>query len=178
MEAKIRISAAKRINRILRGQLLDVHGRFFRREAADARAFLERRELTKASLLMLGGVVWRADREIGRRLAERSRLETEADVDFLTGSEMRDLMGGSGPTLQVIAARRRQHWAAEMAAPLPRLFTGQPGAGQAPLPAGDAHRGWPVSPGRYERPARIVQSPASAELRRGEVLIARTTDSS
>jgi phosphohistidine swiveling domain-containing protein len=38
--------------------------------------------------------------------------------------------------------------------------------------------GWSGSPGRYEGRARLVRHPGSSGLQRGEVLVARTTDSS
>ena len=86
--------------------------------------------------------------------------------------------GARGPPPDEIALRRRRNAAAELEAPLPLVFTGHP-VGPPPVAvAGDRFKGWAGSPGRYEGPGRVVTSPAGAALRRGDVLVARTTDAS
>ena len=51
------------------GQLFDIRRRFFRREAADAAEFLDRREHTKAAMFMLGGALRRVNLELGRPIS-------------------------------------------------------------------------------------------------------------
>lgn len=163
-----------------------VHRRFLRREVADAIELLARRERTKASWLVLGGVAHRIDTEIGRRLVTRGRLEDADDVRLLTGQEVRSMLAGGGPAPDLVARRRRRLAAAAAAGPLPRLFRGNPAdeiVGESADGASDGahpglHRGWAASPGRYEGPARVVDSPSSRAIRRGEVLVARATDAS
>jgi len=178
LEQRISGGFRQRVARLLQGQLVDVRTHFLRREAADAAAFLERREQSKAAMLMLGGVIWRLDRELGRRFTARGRLESAGDIDFLTGAEIQELACDAGPALDAIALRRRRHWAETQEPPLPQRFEGHPGAVTPRPTTGDSLQGWAVSPGRYEGPARVVAAADSRALRRGDVLVARTTDSS
>jgi phosphohistidine swiveling domain-containing protein len=160
--------------------------RFLRREIDDARELLDRRERTKSALLVLGGFARRIDDELGRRLVEHHRVESVDDVRLLTTAEVTTLLHGvGGPSWSVLALRRRRHAAANAARPLPRLFRGRPEQ-PVDLAGGLAHDaaagapvfGWAASPGRYEGPARVLTSPASKTLRRGEVIVARATDAS
>ncbi|MDH4146808.1 MAG: PEP-utilizing enzyme [Acidimicrobiia bacterium] len=169
-------------------QVLDVRTRFLRREASDAAAFLEQRERAKAALLRLGGVQWRIDRECGRRLATRGALESVEDVDLVTGAELERLLAGEPARPDVVAFRRRRRAAMEAEPALPLAFRGRPEAATdrpadvtgvaGPFPGGDRFVGWACSPGRHEGPAAVVDSPEHATLRRGDVLVARTTDAS
>jgi len=164
--------------RFVTGQLMDVRRKFLRREAADAAEFLQRREHTKAAVLILGGVVRRCNLEIGRRLVERGRLDTIADVEMLGVGEVPMLVGEPGPTPETIALRRRRNREADQGGALPLVWEGHPPTVSAADIAGERFEGWSASPGRYEGPARVVDSPATSELRRGEVLVATTTDAS
>jgi pyruvate,water dikinase len=164
--------------RSLTGQIVDVRRRFLRREASDAAEFLDRRELTKAAVLQLGGVMRRCHLELGRRLVARGRLEAADDVEMLAPDELRMLVGDPGPTLEVIARRRRYNQEAEQAPALPQVWTGTPPAVAVDAASGERFEGWSASPGRYEGLARVVRSPGSTEFRRGEVLVATTTDAS
>ncbi len=167
-----------RSTRALTGQLVDVRRPFLRREATDAAVFLDRREQTKASLLMLGGILWRVDRELGRRLTAAGWLEEIDDIDLLTGDESARLVDDRPPAPELLAFRRRCRTAAELEAPLPRLFYGRPAAPTPPPVGGSRVKGWSGSPGRYEGRACVVRRPERSGLRRGEVLVAHTTDSS
>lgn len=178
LEDEITSTAKWRWTRFVTGQLLDVRRRFLRREAADAAELLHRRESTKAALLIIGGVVRHANIEIGVRLHERGVLESPDDVEMLSVGELRALVGGDAPTHETIALRRRRNLEAIQAEPLPLVWTGQPPEASAADITGEHFEGWSASPGRYEGRARIVDSPATSELRRGEVLIATTTDAS
>jgi len=165
--------------RFVTGQIVDVRRRFLKREAADAAEFLQRREHTKAAVLVIGGVARRCHQEIGRRLFDAGRLETIDDVEMLGIGEVPALMfGHGGPTLETIAARRRRLTEAEQAGALPLVWTGEPPAAAVPTVTGERFEGWSASPGRYEGVARVVDSPATSELRRGEILVATTTDAS
>jgi rifampicin phosphotransferase len=181
-EEKLHREPHWRTARATGGMLADPRRAFLRREADDAAELLERREQVKAALLMVGGVVRRADVEIGHRLVERGDLSALDDVDLLTFAESAQLLRrrGDAPCLTpaVIATRRRRLRSAELNGPLPRRFHGR--TPRAVRTVGAAiGRGWGASPGRYEGVARIVESPATAAgFRRGDVLVARTTDAS
>jgi phosphohistidine swiveling domain-containing protein len=167
-----------RWSRFVTGQLMDVRRKFLNREAADAAEFLQRREHTKAAVLILGGVVRRANVEIGRRLVEKGRLEAVEDVELVAVGEIEMLVGGDGPTLETLAIRRRRSIEAEQSGALPLVWTGEPPETTPADIHGERFEGWSASPGRYEGPARVVDSPATSHLRRGDVLVATTTDAS
>jgi phosphohistidine swiveling domain-containing protein len=165
---------------------------FLRRELADARELLDRRERTKTALLVLGGVARRADDELGRRLLQRGAIDEPDDVRLVSDEELRALVVGAlaefatatPPSTITIAHRRRRGAAAQLARPLPRLFRGDPaaeialGAAAAATRGGAVRRGWAASPGWYDGPARVVGTPRRDALRRGEVLVASATDAS
>ena len=159
-------------------QVLDVRRRFLRRQAAEAAEFLDRRESTKAAYLQMGGVVRRCHNEIGRRLVERGRLEAVDDIELIGIQEIPMLCDGGGPTLQTIARRRRINRDANRSLALPLVWTGHPEVASADDVVGERFEGWSASPGRYEGIARVVRSPESTDFRRGEVLVANSTDAS
>jgi phosphohistidine swiveling domain-containing protein len=171
-----------RMTRMMGGMLTDPRRAFLRREADDAAELLHRREQVKAAVLMIGGVIRRADLEIGTRLVTRGVLSHAEDIDLLTFDESRDLLDDHrAPQVvshAVISNRRRRLRSAELNGPLPRRFSGH--AAPAPQPLGTAiGRGWGASSGRYEGVVRVVESPAAARrFQRGDVLVARTTDAS
>ncbi|MGI9624421.1 MAG: PEP/pyruvate-binding domain-containing protein, partial [Acidimicrobiales bacterium] len=167
-----------RWTRFVTGQLMDVRRRFLRREAADAAELLHRREQTKAAVFVLGGVVRHANAEIGHRLAERGALESLDDIEMLSIGEIPMLIGHPGPSLEAVAQRRRRNIEAAQGEPLPLVWTGEPPEAANAAVTGERFEGWSASPGRYEGKARVVDSPATSELRRGEVLVATTTDAS
>ena len=160
------------------GQLFDIRRRFFRREAADAAEFLDRREHTKAAMLKLGGALRRLNLELGRRLVAAGRLEDAEDVRYLSGAEVAAGIRGGGPPLEAVAIRRRRLAEADLDGPLPRVFEGTPESAPAPTIEGGRVEGWGASPGRYEGPARVVRSVAASSLTRGDVLVAQATDAS
>lgn len=165
--------------RVLTGQVVDVRASLLRRAVAEARELLGRRERVKAAVLELGGEVRRVHLELGRRARDAGHLETAEDVDHLTSAELRAVLAGRpGPTLEVVARRRR--WAERMAttAALPQVFSGPPPAPRGVVHAGTRFTGWAASPGEFTGRLRVVGSPQSAALERGDVLVARTTDAS
>lgn len=136
--------------------------RFVRREAADAAELLDRRERTKQALLDLGGIAHRATRQLAEHLVTTGVLTSTDDVWLLTPVELRAAcVDGVVPdTLD----ERRDALAADRARTL-----------LATMPTGDGH-GWPASPGQASGRAVVVEAPRAGALRRGEVLVARTTD--
>ncbi len=160
------------------GQLFDIRRRFFRREAADAAEFLDRREHTKAAMLKLGGALRRLNLEFGRRSVEAGRLEDVADVLLMSNAELIEAVRGGGPSLDTLAGRRRRLAEADLDGPLPRVFDGIPAVVSSAAIEGDQVEGWGASPGRYEGPARVVRSVTASSLARGDVLVAQATDAS
>jgi phosphohistidine swiveling domain-containing protein len=177
LERRLTRSGTWRATRWVTMQVLDVRRRFLRRQASEAAELLDRRELTKAACLHLGGVLRRCHIEFGRRLVTRGRLETAEDVELIGIQEMAWLWEGGCPTLETIARRRRYNIEQTQAPPLPLVWTGLPPAASDDV-VGERFEGWSASPGRYEGVARVVRSPDSTEFRRGEVLVATTTDAS
>lgn len=160
------------------GQVFDIRRRFFRREAADAAEFLDRREHTKAAMLMLGGAMRRLNLELGRRLVDEGRLEDAEDVTLAGYAEVAEMIRGHGPSLDTIALRRRRLAEAGLDGPLPRVFEGLPTVEEKPEILGEHLTGWGASPGRYEGPVRVVRSVTESKLVRGDVLVATATDAS
>ena len=78
-------------------QVLDVRRRFFRRQTSEAAEFLDRRELTKAAYLQLGGLIRRCHLEFGRRLVERGRLEQVEDIELVGINEIGRMCDGRWP---------------------------------------------------------------------------------
>lgn len=129
-------------------------------------------------MLKLGGAMRRLNLELGTRLVEEGRLESVDDVRLVGNAEVVAMLRGGGPTLDVVAARRRRLDEAELDGPLPRVFDGTPETVQAAVLVGERVEGWGASPGRYEGPARVVRSVTGSTLVRGDVLVARSTDAS
>jgi rifampicin phosphotransferase len=129
-------------------------------------------------VLALGGEVRRVHLGLGTSLAEDMRLEVAEDVDYLASSELRQALSGHGPSLEIVARRRR--WLERMAATggLPQVFTGSPPPARAQAHAGSRFTGWGASPGSWTGRVRVVRSPEAADLQRGDVLVARSTDAS
>jgi pyruvate,water dikinase len=177
LERRLTRDATWRAARWATMQVFDVRRRFFRRQTSEAAEFLERRELTKAACLQLGGVLRRCHLEFGRRLVAGNRLEVAADIQYIGIDEVEAIFDGRGPTLQTVARRRRFNREANQSPALPPVWTGLPPAVSGEV-VGERIEGWSASPGRYEGLARVVHSPASTEFVRGEVLVAATTDAS
>jgi phosphohistidine swiveling domain-containing protein len=164
--------------RVLTGQVVDVRLSNLRRQAEDAVDLLDRRERVKSAVLALGGEVRRVHLALGQALVARDRLEHADDVELLAERELAEAVAGRGPSGLELGRRWRWVHGAHTEAPLPPRFTGWPPARSAPTPAGDTLQGWGAGPGRYTGPARVVRAPSEGALRRGDVLVARTTDPS
>jgi pyruvate,water dikinase len=166
-----------RLTRVFTGQVVDIRKRMFRRLVQDAVEFLDRRERSKTAVLRLGGEVRRVHRSMAARLHARDRLSFVEDVDLLSSSELEETLRGSGPSMETIVRRRRQHAQAATEGPLPAVFTGRPAAAEVVRITGDSFEGWGGSPGRHTAIARVLDN-ATDRLERGDILVARTTDPS
>jgi pyruvate,water dikinase len=178
IEASLTRNATWRAGRWATMQLFDVRRRFFHRQASEAAELLDRRELTKAACLQLGGLLRRCHLEFGRRLVALGRLESDIDIEFVAVDEVEPLFRGRGPTLQTLARRRQFNHEANQAPPHPLVWTGLPPVATADDAVGERLEGWSASPGRYDGVARVVHSPEETGFTRGEILIASTTDAS
>lgn len=176
IEAKLTGRPQWRAARLARWQIFDVRRRFFRRSADEAAEFLDRRETTKAAFLQLGGMLRRCHRDFARRLVERGRLDDLEDVAYLGAGEIPDALAGTGPSLRQIAQRRRTDQQTAQLPALPQVFTGHPERTPTRAAPGERFQGWSASPGRYEGCARVMHRPDAPGFRRGEVLVAETTD--
>jgi phosphohistidine swiveling domain-containing protein len=178
IEDRIHHEPRWRATRRLSGQLVDARRAFVRREADDAAELLDRRERTKAAVLMLGGMRRRVGLEVGRRLVARGRLADPLDIELLTTAESAaSLCGRTHLAPATVATRRRWLRTATEEGPLPRRFRGAPPPAIRPI-TGTVFRGWGASAGRYEGTPHVADSSSTAGLRRGDVLVAKTTDAS
>lgn len=178
LEQRLRALPGWRRRRILTGQFVDIRIHMVRRLVAETREQLRRREEAKAAFLELGGEVRRILLEAGRRLRDDGLLRDTEDVELLSLSELRGLVGGrDGPGLDVL--RRRRSWLGRYDAegPLPVRFVGIPDREPTPLPEGDVLEGWAASPGRQRGRAQVVRSPKE-RLETGAILVAAATDAS
>lgn len=178
VEAQLTGRPQWRAARLARLQIFDVRRRFFRRSADEAAEFLDRREATKAAFLQLGGMVRRCHRSFARRLRNRGSLERLDDIAYVGAGEIPGLLAGTGPTLQQLAHRRRTDEQSRQLPVLPLVFTGVPDTTPAPIATGERFEGWAASPGRYEGRARVVHRPDEPGFRRGDILVAESTDAS
>jgi pyruvate,water dikinase len=176
LEASLRALPRWRTTRILTGQVVDVRLHLLRRLLAEARRLLSRRERVKVSVLAIGGLVRAIDLELGARLARSGDLDEVAAVDLLSVAELRGCRPRPGAA--TIARRRRHLQRAAEAGPLPERFHGVPEPEHVHVPDGDHLRGISASGGRATGRARVVRDPRHARFRRGEVLVAASTDAS
>lgn len=163
-------------------QIIDVRRLLIRRQAEQAADLLERRERTKAAVLGIGGLIRRVHLELGARLVAAEVLEEPGDVELLSAGEVQAWVDGRGDAVPSPAElARRRHWstAAEDAGPLPERFEGAlPQTAQPAAPVGDLLEGWGASPGHHRGRVQVVRHPAEADLHRGDVLVATSTDAS
>ncbi|MCZ7629166.1 MAG: PEP-utilizing enzyme [Microthrixaceae bacterium] len=167
--------------RIRNLQVFDLRRFLIRRQAEEAADRLERRERTKAAVLTIGGLIRRVHLELGRRLVTAGVLEEADDVELLGEQELVHAMRGDGqlvPAPAELARRRRWLDAAADAGPLPQRFHGALPEKAPPAPTGAVLHGWGASPGRHRGPVRVVRHPTEADVDRGDVLVALSTDAS
>lgn len=166
----LRHSGRWRRDRVFGGYIVDLPQALLNHAVTDAAKWLRAREECKADLFLLGGEARRVLMEIGQRLASRGVLDDAADVELCTMAELRAVLHGSAMDPQTVAARsaamrRYEPIAAE---PTTLVEGGEPGV----------FTGWGASAGVYRGAARVVRSAAGDGLCDGDVLVARTTDSS
>ena len=167
--------------RILTGQFIDLRARWLRRQVDETTRFLGLREKAKTALLILGGEERRIILEAARRLVASRQLPEVALVEYLTDAELDGMLFGScGVERRVLERRHAVGRRCLASDPLPDWFCGELSSRDAPnQPERVALEGRATSPGRATGPARVVTSLADgARLRRGDVLVAHSTDPS
>lgn len=179
-----KIAAERLAGRPLRGMLF----RWILRHARDR---VSNRENLRFERTRLFGRVRRVFLEMGRRLAESGRLDDPRDVFWLEAPELLGFCEGTltAPDLRGLVALRRGMFADYerdgAAAPGNRFetrgavhdgnaFTAPPAS--APAATGEVRRGLGCCPGLVRGVARVITDPRGAELRPGEILVARQTD--
>lgn len=126
---------------------------------------------------------------LGRRTLQRAgaalvadgRLAAVDDIFFVDDGGLRAVVAGQTGDLTALAAAGRHEFEREMRRrTVPRLLVSDGETVYGPRHSGkagpDALVGTAVSPGVHEGVVRILDSPVGAELQRGEILVADTTD--
>jgi pyruvate,water dikinase len=167
--------------RVVTGQIIDLRERWLRRQTNETNHLLGLRERAKGALLSLGGEERRLILEGARRLMESHQLMAPEDAFLLSSSEFRSMLLGSPPPTEADLFRRlsvRQRCLTEGL--LPPRFVGSPGAAPSTsVPKASTLQGWAASPGIVKGRARVVTSiEEGSRLRKGDILVAPTTDAS
>ncbi|MGW5924080.1 PEP/pyruvate-binding domain-containing protein [Nocardia fluminea] len=149
------------------------------RLTTEARGQFERRERTKAAILLLGGEIRRIHLEVGRRLTAEGVLASADDIELLSVGEFRAAVSGRRPPVPAVLDRRRRRLRRqEQLDPLPQSFHGSPEAEPvAAAPHGRRLTGWSAGNGRFRGIARRLTHP-DQPLGSDEILLATTTDPS
>ena len=116
---------------------------------------------------------------IGDALVQAGRLAQASDIFFLSLPEVHSALDGAD--YRSIVHERRVQYGKEGArrhVPLVLLSDGtEPTIAQAAATVGtEVLKGTPASPGRVTAPARVILDPHNAQLARGEILVAPSTD--
>ncbi len=116
---------------------------------------------------------------VGDALVQAGRLDQARDIFFLGLPEVHTALDGAD--YRSVVHERRARYDQESArrhVPLVLLSDGtEPAIASAASTAGDELlKGTPASPGRVTAPARVILDPHNAQLARGEVLVAPSTD--
>jgi phosphohistidine swiveling domain-containing protein len=140
---------------------------------AVAAHYLPMRGVSKVSFLQSLDVIRAAARRIGQGLHEVGHLDDAEDVFYMTLDEVRSLAEVSGGVIAERKAIRRAYEEFD----LPDAWQG------APVPVRPTRdeaitsiTGTPASRGVTEARARVVVDLAQAEVKQGEILVARDTD--
>lgn len=139
------------------------------------------RERPKFDIVRAIALGRRTLQRVGAGLVAVGRLTDADDVFYLDEGGLRAVLAGQPGDLAALAAAGRHEFEREMRRrAVPRLLVSDgetvygpthPGKAGADLLVGTA-----VSPGVHEGVVRILESPVGAELQRGEILVADTTD--
>jgi len=145
------------------------------------RNFIGYREYPKFGLVSRYFIYKQALRQEADRLVAANLLQEQADIDYLTFDELREVIRTHHVDYQLIQQRKAEYQHYETLTP-PRVITSDgeivTGAYQREnLPAG-ALVGLPVSSGVIEGRARVLFTMAAAELAEGDILVTRFTDPS
>lgn len=159
------------------------------RLASWAKKLVSNRENLRFERTRLFGRVRRIFVRIGERLAALGRLDEPRDVFYLQVEEVLGLIEGAAVSADIrdLARRRKAEYRALAALPEPpsRLVTrgavflsvaGQGRAADARAAQGDSLRGTGCCRGRVRGPVRVITDPRGAELKAGEIMVARFTD--
>lgn len=179
--AEARRAAEREADRQIRGWRRPV----CRWVVARAREAIRNRENMRFARSRLFGIVRRLFRSLGEQLAAAGALERAEDVFYLSTAEALGFVEATSVTvdLRALVSLRRREYAGYATSDLPdRLETrGLPHLATPTRPAagGDAGHGLVgigCSAGVATGAARVVLSPDTASLDRGDVLVARSTD--
>jgi pyruvate,water dikinase len=162
---------ARRRNR-LRGFLV-------RRLLARARPLAGLREVPRSEIALMLALGRTLLRRVGQELAWAGRLERADDIFFVSLPEAHAALAGTDLRDQVRA--RRTSYQEELArrhVPLVLLSDGTEPSADAALEGSTPGllRGVPVSPGSVTARARVILDPHGAQLEKGEILVAPSTD--
>lgn len=150
-------------------------GFFLRR----ARALGGLREMPRFALALLLAQARTLLWPVGNALVQAGRLDHAADIFFLSLREVHAAL--DGVDFRGIVRERRTQYDQELTrrrVPLVLLSDGTTPAIESASPPLTDHvlRGTPASPGQVTAPARIILDPHAAQLARGEILVAPSTD--
>ena len=151
----------------------------------NARSAIANREMMRLERTRLYGVIRQIFRRMGTVLEAKGALSDRSDVHYLTVREVFDFCRGAAVDAdlrKVISGRQAEFRDFENSAPAARMDSeGSPylslsaESGGKPA-AGNAIRGTGCSPGIARGTARIVRDPATVTLRKGEIIVAHSTD--
>jgi pyruvate,water dikinase len=172
-----REAAASAVGKRLPFPLRSLFGWLYRRYVL----WLPFRECMKYTWLLGMEQARRVYRELGRRLVTAGHLKTMDDVFWLRLQEVRVWAETDRVTwTQEMLESREREWRQWTALRPPSLVIGMRGIEATAPPSRSRERsllhGTPVSPGRAEGIARVITDPHRADLRSGEILVARYTD--
>ncbi len=178
--------AEERVSEVLRGH--PVHRLFFSWVLKQARARVRDRENLRFERTRVFGRVRLIFRELGYRFHVLDLLEEPRDIFYLEIEEVLGFVTGVATTtdLKELVCLRKAEYARFRVLPAPadRFETrgivnhGQSFASsvrQEPQ-EGETHRGTGCCPGIVRGPVHVVTDPQGAEIRAGEILVARRTD--
>ncbi len=185
-EVPPRQQAEQRVSLALRGHPL--RHLCFNWVLKQARARVRDRENLRFERTRVFGRVRRIFRELGRRLHALDLLEEPRDVFYLEVEETLGFVTGTATTTDLkglVSTRKAEYTRFKtLAAPADRFEThgivnhGHTFAGVTGRETsdGDTHRGTGCCPGIVRGPVRVISNPQNAEIRDGEILVARRTD--
>lgn len=157
----------------------------FRFVLLNARAAIANREMMRLERTRLYGVIRRAFRRMGTVLETKGALSDGSDVHYLTVREIFDFCRGAAVDSDlraVIEGRKANYRDYENNVPAARMESdGSPylslsveTSGESA--AGNGIHGTGCSPGIARGVARVVHDPAAVTLKKGEIIVAHSTD--